>query len=107
MKEFCATAQTPRLTDMATTVLKAWINLEIFILKNTSETSAYGSDGSAGVIQVRTRRMSGEGWRRQDLVRFGKYHLAYDMREQLPSERIINSSGKLTFSRTNSSFASS
>ena len=34
MKEFCATAQTPRLTDMATTVLKAWINLEIFILKN-------------------------------------------------------------------------
>ena len=30
MKEFCATAQTPPLTDMATTVLKTWINLEIF-----------------------------------------------------------------------------
>ena len=34
MKEFSATAQTPRLTDIATTILKAWINLEIFILKN-------------------------------------------------------------------------
>ena len=34
MKEFCATAQTPLLTDMATIILKAWINLEIFILKN-------------------------------------------------------------------------
>lgn len=33
------------------------------ILKNTSETSAYGSDGSAGVIQVRTRRTSWEGFR--------------------------------------------
>lgn len=27
-----------------------------------------------------------EGWRRQDLIRFGKYHLEYDMRPQLPSE---------------------
>ncbi|MGN1210903.1 MAG: SusC/RagA family TonB-linked outer membrane protein [Candidatus Cryptobacteroides sp.] len=33
------------------------------ILKNTSETAAYGSDGSAGVIQVKTRRNSGEGFR--------------------------------------------
>ena len=33
------------------------------ILKNTSETAAYGSDGSAGVIQVKTRMNSGEGFR--------------------------------------------
>ncbi|MGN0191517.1 MAG: SusC/RagA family TonB-linked outer membrane protein [Candidatus Cryptobacteroides sp.] len=33
------------------------------ILKNTSETAAYGSDGSSGVIQVKTRRTSGEGFR--------------------------------------------
>lgn len=64
-----------------------------------------GSDGSAPFNAVRERvyapakectlenildermlELAWEGWRRQDLIRFGKYHLSYDMREQLPDE---------------------
>ena len=64
-----------------------------------------GQDGSLPMAQVRDRagaatractleslldermlELALEGWRRQDLIRFGKYHLAYDLRPQLPSE---------------------
>ena len=38
------------------------------------------------LLDERMLELALEGWRRQDLIRFGKYHLAYDLRPQLPSE---------------------
>ena len=64
-----------------------------------------GEDGSAELNQVRRRvdmpertatlstilderllELMWEGWRRQDLIRFGLFHQAYDQRPQLPRE---------------------
>ena len=38
------------------------------------------------LLEERMLELALEGWRRQDLIRFGKYHQEYDMRPQLPSE---------------------
>ncbi len=65
-----------------------------------------GTDGSAELNQVRRRvgmtarnatldnileerllELMWEGWRRQDLIRFGRFCQAYDQRPQLPSEK--------------------
>ncbi|MGN0188611.1 MAG: SusC/RagA family TonB-linked outer membrane protein, partial [Candidatus Cryptobacteroides sp.] len=52
------------ISDITALVAIFPADIESFtILKNTSETAAYGSDGSSGVIQVQTRRNSGEGFR--------------------------------------------
>ena len=65
-----------------------------------------GEDGSAELNEVRSRvgmpyreatlknileerllELVWEGWRRQDMVRFGIYHTSYDQRTQLPEEK--------------------
>ena len=65
-----------------------------------------GEDGSAELNEVRNRvgmpyreatlenileerllELVWEGWRRQDMVRFGLYHKSYDQRTQLPEEK--------------------
>ena len=65
-----------------------------------------GEDGSAELNEVRSRvgmpyreatlenileerllELVWEGWRRQDMVRFGLYHKSYDQRTQLPEEK--------------------
>ena len=65
-----------------------------------------GEDGSAELNEVRNRvgmpyreatlenileerllELVWEGWRRQDMVRFGMYHKSYDQRTQLPDEK--------------------
>ena len=65
-----------------------------------------GEDGSAELNEVRNRvgmpyreatlenileerllELVWEGWRRQDMVRFGRYHKSYDQRTQLPDEK--------------------
>ena len=65
-----------------------------------------GEDGSAELNEVRNRvgmpyreatlenileerllELVWEGWRRQDMVRFGIYHTSYDQRTQLPEEK--------------------
>lgn len=38
------------------------------------------------ILDERLRELSWEGWRRQDLIRFGQYHKAYDLRTPLASE---------------------
>ena len=39
------------------------------------------------ILDERLRELVWEGWRRQDLIRFGLFHQAYDMRPQLPEEK--------------------
>ena len=39
------------------------------------------------ILDERLRELVWEGWRRQDLIRFGRFHLPYDLRPQLPKER--------------------
>lgn len=38
------------------------------------------------ILDERLLELAWEGWRRQDLIRFGKYHSAYSQRPQLPGE---------------------
>ena len=38
------------------------------------------------ILQERLLELVWEGWRRQDLVRFGRFHKSYDQRVQLPGE---------------------
>ena len=38
------------------------------------------------ILQERLLELVWEGWRRQDMVRFGIYHTSYDQRTQLPDE---------------------
>lgn len=38
------------------------------------------------ILKERLLELVWEGWRRQDLIRYGLYHLPYDRREQLPDE---------------------
>lgn len=38
------------------------------------------------ILKERLLELVWEGWRRQDLIRYGLYHLSYDQREQLPGE---------------------
>ena len=38
------------------------------------------------ILDERLRELMWEGWRRQDLIRFDQFHLAYDQRPQLPDE---------------------
>lgn len=38
------------------------------------------------ILDERLLELAWEGWRRQDLVRFGKFHQAYEQRPQLPGE---------------------
>ena len=39
------------------------------------------------ILEERLLELMWEGWRRQDLIRFGKFCQSYDQRPQLPSER--------------------
>ena len=39
------------------------------------------------ILQERLLELVWEGWRRQDMVRFGIYHTSYDQRTQLPEEK--------------------
>ena len=39
------------------------------------------------ILKERLLELVWEGWRRQDLIRFGLYHQAYDQRPQLPDEK--------------------
>ena len=39
------------------------------------------------ILQERLLELVWEGWRRQDMVRFGLYHKSYDQRTQLPEEK--------------------
>lgn len=39
------------------------------------------------ILDERLRELVWEGWRRQDLIRFGLFHQAYDQRPQLPDEQ--------------------
>ena len=39
------------------------------------------------ILQERLLELVWEGWRRQDMVRFGLYHTSYDQRTQLPEEK--------------------
>lgn len=39
------------------------------------------------ILDERLRELVWEGWRRQDLIRFGLFHQAYDQRPQLPGEQ--------------------
>lgn len=38
------------------------------------------------LLSERLRELVWEGWRRQDLIRFGQFHEGYDMRPKLPNE---------------------
>lgn len=38
------------------------------------------------ILKERLLELVWEGWRRQDLIRYGLYHLSYDQRKQLPGE---------------------
>ena len=38
------------------------------------------------ILDERLLELMWEGWRRQDLIRFGRFHKAYDQRPQLPKE---------------------
>ena len=38
------------------------------------------------ILDERLMELQWEGWRRQDLVRFGQFHLKYDMRPQVTGE---------------------
>ena len=38
------------------------------------------------ILKERLLELVWEGWRRQDLIRYGLYHLSYEQREQLPGE---------------------
>ena len=38
------------------------------------------------ILDERLMELQWEGWRRQDLIRFDRFHRAYDMREQVPNE---------------------
>jgi len=38
------------------------------------------------ILDERLLELAWEGWRRQDMIRFGKYHKAYGQRPQLPGE---------------------
>ena len=38
------------------------------------------------ILDERLLELMWEGWRRQDLIRFGLFHQAYDQRPQLPRE---------------------
>lgn len=40
----------------------------------------------ASILDERLLELMWEGWRRQDLIRFGLFHQAYDQRPQLPRE---------------------
>ena len=39
------------------------------------------------ILEERLLELVWEGWRRQDMVRFGMYHKSYDQRTQLPDEK--------------------
>jgi hypothetical protein len=39
------------------------------------------------LFDERLLELAWEGWRRQDMIRFGKYHQAYDQRPQLTGEK--------------------
>ena len=41
----------------------------------------------ANILEERLLELVWEGWRRQDMVRFGMYHKSYDQRTQLPDEK--------------------
>ena len=38
------------------------------------------------ILDERLMELQWEGWRRQDLIRFDRFHRSYDMRQQLTSE---------------------
>ena len=38
------------------------------------------------ILDERLRELMWEGWRRNDLIRFGRFHVAYDQRPQLAGE---------------------
>ena len=38
------------------------------------------------ILEERLLELVWEGWRRQDLIRFGLYHLSYDQRKQVEGE---------------------
>ena len=39
------------------------------------------------ILEERLLELVWEGWRRQDLIRFDRFHLAYDLRPQLVGEQ--------------------
>lgn len=41
----------------------------------------------SNIIDERLMELMWEGWRRQDLIRFGRFTSAYDQRQQLPNEK--------------------
>ena len=40
----------------------------------------------ANLLDERLMELMWEGWRRQDLIRFDRFHRSYDIRQQLPNE---------------------
>lgn len=55
-------------------------------VRTRSHMDPIGTIDAQTILDERLKELMWEGWRRQDLIRFDRYHKAYDQRPQAPGE---------------------